>query len=305
MGWLPTRREDSVVAPAGPGDLAPRRAPLPAPTQPGGPVGHQVVTRPARPITYREVAPGFETLERAKLTPDFYQFLAAVVPNPGPGMWYASTQSYGNRLEATALAVGADCVLAVTGVQPMRPDGVTGGGRPQLRRAGPWNLDYVQLPLIAGTAHVTHLPAGNNTVAGGVRPGIDTHPDIAPQLSNLPDAVQDHLESYVPSGTRIRRWVRALGPGATVPERFWLFVTSADQLAYVYGARWHLRDPSGLAQDAANSPWTVTMLTAVIGPATRQQLTLEPASATPPSAPALGPDVANTRWRKGLIRGHR
>jgi len=54
---------------------------------------------------------------------------------------------------------------------------------------------------------------------------MDTHPDIARELSNLPAVVQDHLESYVPAALRLRPWVRALGSTAVKPERLWLFKT--------------------------------------------------------------------------------
>ena len=186
-------------------------------------------------------------MEGAQLTADFYGFLRSIVPNPGNGMWYTSTQSFGNRIEAIALAVGADCLLVANGVQPMRRDGVAPDGRIQLRRAGPWDIDYVRLPFRAGTCHVSTLPASRNTLAGGTRPEMDTHPDIARELSNLPAVVQDHLESYVPTALRVRRWVRALGPTAVKPERIWLFTTSQDKLAYVHGERWQRPDPSGLA----------------------------------------------------------
>lgn len=295
MGRLPARQENDPPVP-GQGEFATTWVPLPAPAGPVGPIGHQVASRPPMALTYLETAPGFAALETAKLSPDFDQFLAGIVPNPGSGMWYASTQSYGNRLEATALAVGTDCLVAVNGVQPMRRDGVTRDGRPQLRRAGPWTLDYVRLPFVAGTCQISNLPAGKNTIAGGVRPGIDTHCDLAAHLSNLPAVVQDHLESCIPSQTRIRRWVRALGPTATTPERFWLFTTSDDQLAYVYSARWQLHDPSGLAQDPAGSPWAVTMLTAVIGPASREQTTLDGRAEERPSRDTLVPPEG----RRGL-----
>jgi hypothetical protein len=86
---------------------------------------------------------------------------------------------------------------------------------------------------------VPYLPAppGPNTVAGGIRDGIDTHPEIAPELSNLPAVVQDHLESYVPEGLRIRRWIRRLGPTVSSLEQFWLHTSSSETLAYVHAAR--------------------------------------------------------------------
>lgn len=102
-------------------------------------IGYQVALKP--PVGLRYVA---GTTERARST-DFYQFLASIVPNPGPGTWYASTPTFGNRLEATALTLGTDCLLAVTGDQPMRREGVAHDGRPRLRRAGPWNIDYVRI----------------------------------------------------------------------------------------------------------------------------------------------------------------
>ena len=73
-------------------------------------------------LTY-SLSPGFAAMEGAQLSADFYGFLSSIVPNPGNGMWYASTQSFGNRIEAIALAVGADCLLVAKGVQPMRRDG--------------------------------------------------------------------------------------------------------------------------------------------------------------------------------------
>jgi hypothetical protein len=303
---LPARREPTrPPAASTPGGLQARHAnPPPATMSPRGPVGYQVALKPPVGLNYVASAPGFATMEGARLSADFYQFLASIVPNPAPGMWYASTQTFGNRLEATALTVGTDCLLAATGDQPMRRDGVTQEGRPQLRRAGPWNIDYVMIPFRAGTCHVSQLPPGPNTLAGGIRDGIDTHPEIAAELSNLPAVVQDHLESYVPSKLRIRRWVRRLGPTASSPEQFWLYTSSAEQLAYVHGARWHRRDPSGLTQDPAGAPWTVTVLTAIIGAPIRRQATLGQATPTPPErgAPAVSPQNDRPALRRGRPR---
>jgi hypothetical protein len=251
---------------------------------------HHVATRPPATLLYSRT-PGFAAMESSQLSAEFYRFLGSIVPNPGDGMWYTSTQSFGNRLEATALAVGADCLVAANGVKPMRRVGIARNGRPQLRGAGPWDVDYVKIPFAAGTCHVSRLTADANTVAGGTRPGIDSHPEIARYLSNLPAVVQDHLESYVPSRRRIRRWVRSLGPTTVEPERFWLFTTSAEELAYIYGARWHRQDPSGLARDPASAPWDLTVLTAVIGPTTRVRINL-----------AAQPCTGSTSQRPNLVR---
>jgi hypothetical protein len=213
-------------------------------------------------------------MEAAQLPPLFYDHLRSLVADPPEGMWYTSTQSFGDRLEATALAVGRDRLLVVNGVQPMRRDG-SSDGRPRLRAVGPWKLDQVTIPYLHGTVHVTRLEPGPLTVAGGTRPNIDRNGDLMRELSNLPAVVQDHLETYIPSLQRTRRWVRSLGPSTTKPERFWLYTTSHDRLAYVHSTRWRHCDPSGLESDPARQPWAVTTLTAMIGPARRDQITLD------------------------------
>jgi hypothetical protein len=259
---LPARQSSATPNPTR-GSLLREKGQLTA-RSPRGPSNCQVATRPVATLTY-SLSPGFAAMDEAQLSADFYGFLRSIVPNPGHGMWYASTQSFGNRLEAIALAVGADCLLVANGVQPMQREGVSADGRVRLRRAGPWDIDYVRLPFQVGTCHVSALHASRNTLAGGTRPDMDTHPEIARELSNLPASVQDHLESYVPAALRVRRWVRALGPTALKPERLWLFTTSQDQLAYVHGERWQRADPSGLARNAAEAPPS-TGAPAAIGP---------------------------------------
>jgi hypothetical protein len=188
-------------------------------------------------------------------------------------MWYTSTQSFGNRIEAITLAVGADCLVVANGVQPVRRDGFARDGRVQLRRAGTWEIDYVRLPFRAGTCHVSTVPADRHTVAGGTGPEMDTHPEIATELSNLPAVVQAHLESYVPAALRIRRWVGALGPTAVKPERLWLFTTSQDKLAYSTVNAGSVRTPPDSRKPRVGTLGQ-SVLTAIIGPASGDHVTL-------------------------------